>query len=144
MNKFKFRYGISVKILIGAVIIISTAGVIANVLSVLRYAGIDTVAAISYSLLALLTAILCAESVAIAFYGVYKIKNGCVYAYFGFIYTKIDVFDVVGIKIFEQTQKLTLYLKNGKFTVIIIAQKYYKDFSSALLKINPEISYEMS
>lgn len=142
MDKFRFYYGTSVKILIAAVIIISAAGVISNVFSVIKYAAYDLMPAVAYSVLALLTAVLFAESVAIAFSGLYKFKNGCVYAYFGLIYTKIDISDVVGIKIFKETEKLTLYLKNGKFTVIIISPKEYADFVASILKVNPEIPYE--
>ena len=142
MDKFRFYYSASVRILIAAVIIISAAGVVANVFSAIKYAAYAVTPAVAYSLLAVLTAILFAESVAIGFYGLYKFKNGCIYACFGLINSKIDVSEVVSIKVFKETDKLTLYLKNGKFTVIIISPKEYADFIAKVLKINPETAYE--
>ena len=141
MKKFRFNYSIPIIILIALVILISGVGVALNVISVVKFVKISTFSAVSYGLLAVFTALLFAESVAIAAYGLYKIKGDFIYACFGFIYTKIDIQKVVSAKVFVNTNKLVLYLDSGKFTVIIISPEKYSYFISEIIKINPNIAY---
>ena len=141
MKKFRFNYSLTVGALIALVILISGAGVVLNVLSVIKYLETSVFTAVSYGLLTLLTAALFSESVAIAFYGLYKVKGDYLYAYFGFVFTKTALDDITEVKVFTKTNKLVLYLKNGKFTVVIISPENYADFIAELKKHNPEIFY---
>ena len=141
MDKYRFGYSPLLKILISIVIAIAAAGLVLNILTVINHAKAHTLLAVLYGVLTLLTAILLAEAVAIAFYGLYKIKDGCLYACFGFIYTKTDVKYIVAVHVFKKTEKLVVYYKDEKFSVIIIPPASYDDFIAALLKANPEIKY---
>lgn len=142
MKKFRFYYTPLVKILIFAVIVIAAAGVAFNVITVINYAKTGGFYAAAYGVLCVLTAVLFAEAVAIAFYGLYKIKDGCLYSCFGFIYSKTDLKEIVAVHVFANTEKLVLYYKNEKYSVIIIPPELYDEFIAELLKNNPEIAYD--
>ena len=141
MEKFRFFYSPLVKILIGIVIAIAAAGLTLNIITVINYAKSNAVLAVIYGVLCLLTALLLAEAVAIAFYGLYRIKDGYLYSFFGFIYSKTDVKNIVAAQVFKKTEKLVVYYKDEKFSVIIISPEKYEDFIAALLKENPDIKY---
>lgn len=141
MKKFRFYYSPLLKILIALVIAIAAAGLVVNILTVINYAKTNAFLSVVYGVLCLLTAVLLAEAVAIAFYGLYKIKDGYLYAYFGFIYSKTDVKNIVCAQVFKKTEKLVVYYKDEKFSVIIISPEQFDDFVAALIKANPDIKY---
>ena len=141
MKKFKFFYSPLVKILIILVCVIAAAGLIMNILTVINYAKNSALFTVLYGVLTILTALLLAEAVAIAFYGLYKIKDGYLYSYFGLIRSKTDVKEIVAVHVFKTTEKLVVYFKDEKYSVIIISPKYYDEFIAALLKVNPDIKY---
>ena len=141
MKKIRFSYSPIVKILIAAVIVIAAAGLTLNIVTVVKYAKSDTLLTVVYGVLSLLTALLLIEAIAIAFYGLYSIKGGFLYSYFGLIYSKTDVNDIIAVQVFNQTRKLVVYFKDEKFSVIIVAPEKYDDFIAALIKANPEIKY---
>lgn len=141
MKKFRFSYSPIVKILIAAVIVIAAAGLTLNIVTVVKYAKSDTLLTVVYGVLSVLTALLLIEAIAIAFYGLYSIKGGFLYSFFGLIYSKTDVNDIIAVQVFNQTRKLVVYFKDEKFSVIIVAPEKYDDFIAALIKANPEIKY---
>lgn len=141
MKKFRFDYSPLIKALIFLVIVISAAGLVFNIITTINYASDKFLLAILYGVLCLLTAVLFFESLAIAFYGLYKIKDGYIYSYFGFIYSKTDVKDIIAVHIFKKTEKLVVYFKDEKYSVIIISPEKYDEFIAELLKANPDIRY---
>ena len=141
MKKFRFSYSPIVKILIATVIVIAAAGLTLNIVTVVKYAKSDTLLTVVYGVLSVLTALLLIEAIAIAFYGLYSIKGGFLYSFFGLIYSKTDVNDIIAVQVFNQTRKLVVYFKDEKFSVIIVAPEKYDDFIAALIKANPEIKY---
>lgn len=141
MKKFKFFYSPLVKILIILVCVIAAAGLIMNVLTVINYAKSNVLSAVLYGVLTVLTALLLAEAIAIAFYGLYKIKNGYLYSYFGLIRSKTDVKEIAAVQVFKTTEKLVVYFKDEKYSVIIISPKFYDEFIATLLKANPDIKH---
>lgn len=141
MKKFRFDYSPLVKALIFLVIVISAAGLAFNLITTVNYASDKTLLAILYGVLCILTAALFFESLAIAFYGLYKIKGGYLYSCFGFIYSKTDVKDIIAVHVFKKTEKLVVYFKDEKYSVIIISPEKYDEFIAELLKANPDIRY---
>lgn len=141
MKKYRFNYSPSIFALIALVVLISGAGVALNVMTVAKYVDSNTLNAVLYGILTVLTAVLFAEAVAIAVYGIYKIHGDYLYSYFGLVRTKVLIADITEVKIFSKTNKLVLYFNTGKYTVIIISPEKYSDFISDLLKINPQIYY---
>lgn len=141
MKKFKFFYSPLVKILIILVCVIAAAGLIMNILTVINYAKSNVLSAALYGVLTVLTALLLAEAIAIAFYGLYKIKNGYLYSYFGLIRSKTDVKEIAAVQVFKTTEKLVVYFKDEKYSVIIISPKFYDEFIATLLKANPDIKH---
>lgn len=141
MKKFRISYSPLVLILIFAVVLISAAGLITNVITVINYLKSNFFLAVVYGALTLLTALLFSESLAIVFYGRYVFKKGKLYSFFGFIYSKTDVKEVAAVQVFKKTDKLVLYFTDEKYTVILIPPEKYGDFIVALLKENPDVKY---
>ena len=74
-------------------------------------------------------------------YGRYTIKKHALYTYFGFIYTKTDIKDIVQITHFKKSDKLVVYFADQKYSVIVISPTEYELFILELRKENPKIIY---
>ena len=141
MKKYRFNYSTAVGALIALVILISAAGIVLNILTVIKYLNANMLNTVLYSMLTILTTVLFAEAVAIAFNGAYKINEEYLFSCFGLVRTKILINDITEIKVFSKTDKLVLYFKTGKYTVIIISPEKFADFIADLIKVNPQIYY---
>ncbi len=75
-------------------------------------------------------------------YGCYTVKGSTLYCNFGVVKTSYDIKDVVCITHFKKSDKLVVYFKDAKYTVIVIDNKLYDDFIATLREINPSIAYD--
>lgn len=141
MKKFKFNYSPVVWALIAIVIALSVASVVWNVYNVVFFIKVSTFKAVLYSLTVLISLFLAILALGICFYGCYTVDEKNLISHFGIIYSRIELKDVSGIVRFKKTNKLVIYLKGGKFSVILISPALYDDFISSLIKSNPEIAY---
>ncbi len=142
MKKFKFSYSVLVKVLLAIVLLLSLAGLVWNVFNVVEFIKISTFKGIVYILLVLLIAILVIITLGIIFYGTYVIDGDTLYSYFGVIKTKANIKDMVEIAHFKKSNKLVVYFKDAKYTVIIISPTLYDEFIKAIREVNPQVIYE--
>ena len=142
MKKFRFKYPVSVWILLALVLALSVAGLIWNVYNFITYLSTDIFKCVVYGLIVLLNAFLCVLAVSVAVYGVYAIKNDKLYAYFGIIPSKYEIMDIVEITHFKKTDKLVAYFKDGKYTVIVIDKNDYDDFVVSIREVNRQIIFD--
>ncbi len=141
MKKFKFNYSALIWVLISLVIVLSIASVVWNVYNIAFFIKVSTTKAVLYSLTVIISLFLAVLALGICFYGCYTIDEKNLISHFGIVYSRIELKNVSGVVRFKKTNKLVLYLKGGKFTVILISPAEYDDFISLLIKTNPEIAY---
>jgi hypothetical protein len=142
MKQFRFKYSPLVLVLIGLVLVISLLGLGFNIFNIIvtKEQGFKL---ISYYIIVVLTAFILILAISIAIYGKYKIKNGYLYSYFGFILSKIKVEDIAEIVHFKDSDKLVLYTKDNAYTIIVIDPKYYNDFVLSIREENSKIKFDI-
>lgn len=142
MKQFRFKYSPLVLVLIGLVLVISLLGLGFNIFNIIvtKEQGFKL---ISYYIIVVLTAFILILAISIAVYGKYKIKNGYLYSYFGFILSKIKIEDIAEIVHFKDSDKLVLYTKDNAYTIIVIDPKYYNDFVLSIREENSKIKFDI-
>ncbi|MBR2384581.1 MAG: hypothetical protein IKA99_03120 [Clostridia bacterium] len=141
MKKFRFCYSPLVWCLLVLVIGLSIAGSIKSVLTLLAKINGGSSSLVGDILLIVINVTLLVFSVSVSVFGNYIIKGNTLYSYFGFIRTKSDVNDVVQITLFKKSNKLVVYFKDAKYSVIVISEKFYEPFILALREVNKSIIY---
>lgn len=142
MKRFKFRYSVAVWVLLALVLLLSIISFCWNVYNVIHFKGDQTFKLISYYVIALITIFLSIFVVSIMAYGKYVVKKGFLYTYFGFIKSKTDINDIVGITHFKKSNKLVMYFKSHEYTVIVISPEEYERFILSVREVNPSIVFD--
>ncbi len=141
MKKFKFRYSSLIWILLTLVLVFCIIGLAWNIFNLTQYVWAGTVKILSYSLIIAMTAFLIIFVLSIMFYGNYVIKKGYLFTYFGLIYSKTKISEIVQITHFKKSDKLVAYFADQKYSVIVISPSAYDEFVLELRKENPAIYY---
>jgi hypothetical protein len=137
MNSFKLQYKLYVKIFLTFALLLSVAGVVFNVISVIEYSSISIVKTISHALLTAVSSFLCALVASLLFFGRYIIKDGKLITAFGILRFKSSILDAVNATHFKKTDILVLYYKNAEYSVIMISPEFYGRFLESIKKENP-------
>lgn len=141
MKKFKFKYSPIVWVLLSVVLIFCILGLTLNILNIINYSAVKNFELISHVCLIVLTAFITVFVFGVIFYGRYVIKKQALYTYFGFVYVKTAIKDIVQITHFKKSNKLVVYFSDQKYSVIVISPNEYEQFILELRKENPQIIY---
>ena len=142
MKKFRFYYSTSVWVLLSLVILLLTGGLCYNIYNFFSYVEHGVYKAVIYFLIVIVNGGLLAFAVSVAVYGKYVIKDKKLYSYFGFIRSAVSTDDIVQITHFKKSDKLVIYYKDAKYSVIIISPDKYEGFILALREENRNIIYD--
>ena len=125
MKNFKFKYSLTVWILLGVVLALSLVGLAWNVFNLTEYLWAGAFKITVYALIIALTALLATFTISMMVYGKYVIKNGYIITRFGLVFSKELIENVVQITHFKKSNKLVVYFKDDKYTVIVINESEY-------------------
>ena len=89
----------------------------------------------------LIPVILLVLLISLIFSSYYSIDEKTLKTSFGIIKSKYDVNDIQTVALDRTTNKLSVFMKNESFFVIVVKEEWYQDFIDALLKVNPQIEY---
>lgn len=142
MKKFRFNYSALIWTLIALVVLLSAGGLCFNVINVISYWGQSSFKTIVYVLIVILNAALTALALSVMLMSKYVIKDGKLHSYFGFIRTQVKIDDIVQITHFKKSDKLVIYYKDAKYTVILLSPKLYESFILSLREENRKILYD--
>ena len=135
--KYKFTKLIWALLIVLTTLFLTSLG--ALIYSLVSYLGLDRWRKVLYASLILLVLFLLLIVLTLMFIRRYKIKNDKIYLRLGLFLTIIDINKIVEFKIYSD--KLTLFLNDARYTVIVIDSKYFDNFVSEVRKINPLIIY---
>jgi len=141
MKSFKFKYSKSVWILLAVVLILSVLGLAWNILNLVEYSFLGAFKIVTYSLMVFMTAALTVLVLSVIFYGRYVVKKKEVITYFGLIKSRCKMGDIVQITHFKKSDKLVMYFKDEKYTVIVISPDKYDEFTATVREFNPSVIY---
>ena len=143
MKSFRFKFSLTIWILLGVVLALSVLGLAWNIWSAVEYIGINTVKVVSSFLTGALCLLLACVSLSIMLYGKYVVKDKQLISYFGFIKSKFSLSEMTAIILFKKSNKLVAYFGEKKYMVIVISQDCYESFVLAVREQNKAIVYDV-
>lgn len=99
---------------------------------------------LQYAVTLLVAALALAIFPSVLIRSVYKVSDTQIVLWFGFIKSVYQIEDIVRIHLFTHTNKLVLYFKDERFTVIVVKPEWYNDFVKDITGRKPSILYDAS
>ena len=75
---------------------------------------------------------------------VYKITDTQIILWFGIVKQTFKIADIESVHLFTKTNKLVIYFKDDKYTVIVVKPEWYNEFTKEILARNDKIRYDVS
>ncbi len=98
---------------------------------------------IQYTLMFLIPIVLLVLLISLIFSSYYSIDENTLKTSFGIIKSKYDLKEIQAIILDRTNNKLSVYMKNNTFFVIVVKEEWYEDFIDTLCKANPLIEYSI-
>ena len=144
MEKINFRFKIS-PIVWGLIIVVLgllIAGVVLNIMNLIKFWGYDTLDTITYIVTGIMDLALIVATIMFTINSKYVItKEQIKYVVWGNT-KKIPLTNVAEIVHFKLTNKLVLRFTDGEYTVVLIDSKNYQRFVEVLRAFNSQIIYQ--
>ena len=144
MKKYRFKYSPYVYLTCSLVLALALATIIWNVFNIVQLSDLGTFKIVGFALLIAIGIFLAVFTLAVLIRACYVISNEQIIACFGFVKSRNNVKDIIGITHFKKTNKLVVYFKDGKYAVIVINPEEYDSFAEDVRKINNHILYEQN
>ena len=96
---------------------------------------------IQYSLMFFIPIVLLILLISLILSSYYSIDATTLKTSFGIIKSKYDIREIQHIVLDRTTNKLTVFLNDSVFFVIVVREEWYEDFIDTLCKANPKIEF---
>ena len=96
---------------------------------------------IQYSLMFFIPIVLLVLLISLILSSYYSIDENTLKTSFGIIKSKYDIREIQHIVLDRTTNKLTVFLNDSVFFVIVVREEWYEDFIDTLCKANPKIEF---
>ena len=96
---------------------------------------------IQYSLMFLIPIVLLVLLISLVLSSYYSIDDKTLKTSFGIIKSKYDIKEIQTVILDRTNNKLSVYLRDNVFFVIVVKEEWYEDFIDTLCKANPQIEY---
>ena len=144
MKTYKFRLSKLVLALLIAALVASFGGIGFTAYRIYRLGFSTVLLGIQHVVILIACALLIVILVSILIRSCYKITDKEVLLWFGIIKSAYKIADIESVHLFTKTNKLVLYFKNERYTVIVVKPEWYNDFIKELLSKNSKIRYDVS
>lgn len=99
---------------------------------------------IQYTLLFLIPIVLLVLLISLLLSSYYSIDNKTLKTSFGIIKSNYDINEITTVMLDRTNNKLSVFLKNNSFFVIVVKEEWYEEFIDTLCKANPSIEYTIN
>ena len=99
---------------------------------------------IQYVVLLLVSALIIVVFVSLLIRSCYKITDKEIVLWFGIIKSSYKIAEIESVHLFTKTNKLVVYFKNERYTVIVVKPEWNNEFIKDLLSKNEKIRYDVS
>ncbi len=145
MKTYKFRFSKPILILSILAILVAAGGGIGWTVYRMIHIGFQTVLlGIQYVVLLLVSALVIVIFVSLLIRSFYTVTDKEIVLWFGIIKSSYKIADIESVHLFTKTNKLVIYFKNDKYTVIVVKPEWYNEFTKELLSKNESIRYDVS
>ena len=144
MRTFRFRFSKLIILLQIAAMVLAAAAIAYTVYRMITLGFGDASLIIQYVLLLLFGVGAIVIFSAMLIRSVYIVGKNEIILRFGLIKSVYKIKEIESIRLFSKTNKLVLYFKNEKYTVISVKPEWYNDFIREVLSHNLSIRYDVS
>ena len=144
MRTFRFRFSKLIILLQIAAMMLAAAAIAYTVYRMITLGFGDASLIIQYVLLLLFGVGAIVIFSAMLIRSVYIVGKNEIILRFGLIKSVYKIKEIESIRLFSKTNKLVLYFKNEKYTVISVKPEWYNDFIREVLSHNLNIRYDVS
>ena len=139
MKKFRFYFSLPVWILLSLSLLCSLGGIGINIFNLI-VAREDTIIFKFVAFLVLCT-ILVGLILSVMIHSTYKIKDGKLYLYFGFIKNTFNLSEALNLTHFEDKDMLVLFFNQAEYTRIVIKKQDFNAFANSIIEENEKIVF---
>ena len=139
MKKFRFYFSLPVWILLSLSLLCSLGGIGINIFNLI-VAREDTIIFKFVAFLVLCT-ILVGLILSVMIHSTYKIKDGKLYLYFGFINNTFNLSEALNLTHFEDKDMLVLFFNQAEYTRIVIKKQDFNAFANSIIEENEKIVF---
>ncbi len=141
-----YRFKLSVAATVGCVagILLGLAGIGVTAYRIYKYGFSSAQLIIQHVVVLLVSALAIAVFAAILIRSVYKLTDKTLVLWFGFIKSEYKIADIEVVHLFTKTNKLVLYFKDEKYTVIVVKPEWYRELTQEIIARNKNIRYDVS
>ena len=144
MRTFRFRFSKTIILLQIAAMILAAAAIVYTAYRMATVGFGSASLIIQYVVLLLFGVLALVILSAMLIRSVYVVGKKEIVLRFGLIKTVYKIKDIESIRLFSKTNKLVLYFKNEKYTVISVKPEWFNDFIREVLSHNLNIRYDVS
>ena len=144
MRTFRFRFSKTIILLQIAAMILAAAAIVYTAYRMATVGFGSASLIIQYIVLLLFGVLALVIFSAMLIRSVYVVGKKEIVLRFGLIKTVYKIKDIESIRLFSKTNKLVLYFKNEKYTVISVKPEWFNDFIREVLSHNLNIRYDVS
>ncbi len=144
MRTFRFRFSKTIILLQIAAMILAAAAIVYTAYRMATVGFGSAPLIIQYVVLLLFGVLALIIFSAMLIRSVYVVGKKEIVLRFGLIKTVYKIKDIESIRLFSKTNKLVLYFKNEKYTVISVKPEWFNDFIREVLSHNLNIRYDVS
>ena len=143
MRTFRFRFSKTIILLQIAAMILAAAAIVYTAYRMATVGFGSASLIIQYVVLLLFGVLALVIFSAMLIRSVYVVGKKEIVLRFGLIKTVYKIKDIESIRLFSKTNKLVLYFKNEKYTVISVKPEWFNDFIREVLSHNLNIRYDV-
>ena len=144
MRTFRFKFSKTIILLQIAAMILAAAAIVYTAYRMATVGFGSATLIIQYVVLLLFGVLALVIFSAMLIRSVYVVGKKEIVLRFGLIKTVYKIKDIESIRLFSKTNKLVLYFKNEKYTVISVKPEWFNDFIREVLSHNLNIRYDVS
>lgn len=144
MKTYKFKFSKLITALCIIAIVLALAAVAFTVYRIYMYGFTSPMLIIQHVAILIVAALALVIFISVLIRSVYKITESEIVLWFGIVKQIFKIADIESIHLFTKTNKLVLYFKNDKYTVIVVKPEWYNEFTKEILARNDKIRYDVS
>lgn len=144
MKSYKFKFSKLVLVLIGLAIAAALAAVAYTIYRIYLYGFSSPLLVIQHVAVLIVAALAIVIFVSLLIRSVYKITDTQIILWFGIVKQTFKIADIESVHLFTKTNKLVIYFKDDKYTVIVVKPEWYNEFTKEILARNDKIRYDVS
>lgn len=144
MKTYKFKFSKLVLFLCFLALAVALAAIAFTIYRIHLYGFSSPTLVIQHVAILIIAVLAIIIFVSLLIRSVYKITDKEIVLWFGIVKQVFKIADIESIHLFTKTNKLVIYFKDDKYTVIVVKPEWYNEFTKEIIARNDKIRYDVS